>query len=140
LFSCFLVFVAFLAFSILYFFFYILYRIALFSFVRLLSVLYSIFCTLYFVFEMAENANFHFSLSPFSYEGAKMYNFLPLAIKQRDGLKMLEREEIYPEYNTIFLFMLIDTLISLFCCVLHFLHLVLRFVRFYILRFCILHL
>jgi len=69
------------------------------------------------------------SLSLFPYEGAKMYSFLP--IKQCDGLKMLECDLKKCILNTILYFWLIDILISLFCCVLHFLHLVLCFFCFY---------
>jgi len=71
------------------------------------------------------------SLCLFPYDEAKTYNFLPLTIKQGDGGARLK--EIYPEYDTIFLIVSIDVLISLFCRVLHFLHLVLPFFCFYIL-------
>jgi len=45
-----------------------------------------------------------------------MYNFLPLTIKQCEDVRA-RLKEIYLEYNTIFLIMLIDILISLFGCV-----------------------
>jgi len=44
------------------------------------------------------------SLSLFPYEGAKMYNFLLLAIKQRDGLKMRDLKKYM--LNTILYFWL----------------------------------
>jgi len=66
---CLLFFLYFIACSVICFFFF---SVAFPSFV-------------YFVFEMAENANSRFS----PYEGAEMYNFLSLAIKQQcDGLDL----------------------------------------------------
>jgi len=54
------------------------------------------------------------------YEGVKMYNFLPLRMKQCDILKIFKRvKRIYFEY-AIFLLILSDSIIDLFCCVLHF--------------------
>jgi len=50
-----------------------------------------------------------------------MYNSSSLGIKQCDGLKMFKRElKEYILNSTIFLVILIDTIISLFCYVLHF--------------------
>jgi len=80
---------------------------------------------------MAVNADFSF-LSHFPYDGAKMYNFLPLAIKRYDGLKIERnlKKYIYDtlQCNTIFLAMLIDILIAIyFVAFLHYPHPVLRF-------------
>jgi len=80
------------------------------------------------------------------YEGIKMYNPLPLWIKQCDRLKIFKRElrEYISNicYDTIFLVILIQfSIISLFCCVLHFLHFVFLFSYFIVLLFvlCILY-
>jgi len=54
------------------------------------------------------------------YEEVKMYNSLPLGIKQCDRLKIFKRELKGYILNTIFLVILIDSIISLFCYVLHF--------------------
>jgi len=78
------------------------------------------------------------------YEGVKLYNSLPFRIKQCDRLKIFKRELKEYMLNTIFLVTLIDSIISLFCYVLHFVFLFLYFMMLFfvlcILLFYILYL
>jgi len=69
-----------------------------------------------------------------AYEGVKMYDSLSLGIKQRDRLKIFKRELKEYILNTIriFLVILIDSVISLFCCVLHFLYFVVLFSLYFV--------